>query len=134
MVMINISKIFILLIIFLCSYTLNVHASQYNCSVQNVVNTDLPTDKKYIADNFKKKFLISIEKKQIFVTSISKEFKNSQVIYNIINKNSLGIFSISESPIGFRTLIFSVKINEGNIVMQTSVGTTSWQLQCKNEY
>ena len=130
----NISKIFILFFLFLFSYTLNVHASQYNCSVKNIVNTSVTPDEKFIANNFKKKFLILVEKEQIFVTSISNEFKNSQTIYNIINKNVLGIFSIAKSSIGFQTLIFSEKMNEGNIVLQTSLGTTSWQIQCKNQY
>ncbi len=119
--------------LFLFSLTFNVNASQYNCSVENVVNTTIPPDKKFIASNFKKKFLISVTKEQIFVTSISKEFENYQTIYSIVNKNVFGIFSIAKSSIGLDSFIFSEKSNQGNIVIQTSVGTTSWQLKCINQ-
>ena len=51
-------KLFILSILILFSFTLNVNASEYDCNVTNVVNNSLtPTDDSFIANNLKKKFI-----------------------------------------------------------------------------
>ena len=119
-----------LTIIFYSTLSVNAAANKYSCNVKDFhTGTDSKTE--FIAKNLRKKYLITVDEKKIFMTQISSEYRNAQMIFEIIGRNKLGIYSMEKSSIGFTTLIFHEMSGSASMVVQTFAGVNAWMLECK---
>ena len=110
--------------------SVNATENRYACTVKNFVSTS--NDPEFKLKNLRKKFLVTVGKETIFVTQITSDYKNSQKLYKIIKRGTLGIFSMKGSNIGFDTFIFVEEKGEGTFSFQTFVGVNSWHIKCKS--
>ena len=68
------------------------------------------------------------------MTQISSEYRNAQMIFEIIGRNKLGIYSMEKSSIGFNTLIIHEMSGSASMVFQTFAGANAWMLECKQKH
>ena len=78
----------------------------------------------------RKQFLVTVKEKQIFVTTISSDFENSQDIYTILNRGFLDIYSAALSS-GIDVFVIGKNLDKGTLVIQSSSYVNVWRLNCQ---
>ena len=110
-------------------------ASTLNCSVEefNYSSPATERDQGFVNANYNKTFMVTETDTNIVVTSISDQYENMQILYQIVNRNGMGYtYAIKVSPIDNST----ISIGESNgfkvasIVNQMPGWAAIWMLRC----
>ena len=118
------------LTIFCSAQTVNA-AENATCSVEEMrVVSASKSDPEFVAKNMRKQFLVTVKEKQIFVTTISSDFENSQDIYTILNRGFLDIYSAALSS-GIDVFVIGKNLDKGTLVIQSSSYVNVWRLNCQ---
>jgi len=127
--------IILLLLYFYSTQAVTATNNEYSCITESVrVFPSKYDDKKFIAENLKKTYLIQVGTEEIYVKTFSNYHDDYQTIYNILRRDSepIGISSINTKDIvSMNTFRFSEKYGEGTIVLQGTFYVNSWKLKCK---
>jgi hypothetical protein len=107
-------------------------SSEYSCVVLDMLN--FSDDSEFIAKNMEKRFLIALDDERMYVTVLSKEFRNYQNIYKIVNRLPSAVYGIELSPASMGTVALSENLFEGRynatLLTQSTLGVTVWKLGC----
>ena len=118
------------LTIFCSAQTVNA-AENATCSVEEMrVVSASKSDPEFVAKNMRKQFLVTVKEKQIFVTTISSGFENSQDIYTILNRGFLDIYSATLGS-GIKVFVIGKNLDKGTLVIQSSTYANVWRLNCQ---
>lgn len=110
---------------------------KFMCVTENFTNTagifnPEKKDKEFENRQMNKKYLLTITKKNIFLTDTNIKNKNSQETYTIIYRvtNTHDIMSVKVNPIGVYSLVFNTKKKIGTKILQGSFFTYVSYLKC----
>ena len=125
--------IFFALTIFCSTQSANATENQYDCTVEDVSVTPRGNNAEFIAKNLRKKFMITVTEKTIYVSVLSSDYKNSQTIYTIVNKDRIfGISATSINSLGMiEALIIDEDEGEATVLNQGSSFVNVWILNCQ---
>jgi hypothetical protein len=72
---------------------------QWRCTTESFKSFD-DADQGFIKKNLRKQFLLTVTEDEILVKTISKEFKDHEQRYQIIGKDLLAKYAVSEIEMG----------------------------------
>ena len=126
----------ILLLAIIPSYVL-ADENKFMCVTENFIDTSAifnpqKKDEEFETKQLNKKFLLTITKKNIFVTDTNIEDKNSQETYIIVKRitNTKDIMSVTVNPIGVQSLVFNTRDKTGTKTFQGRSFTYVYYLKC----
>ena len=126
----------ILLLSIIPSYVL-ADENKFMCVTENFIDTSAifnpqKKDEEFETKQLNKKFLLTITKKNIFVTDTNIEDKNSQETYIIVKRitNTKDIMSVTVNPIGVQSLVFNTRDKTGTKTFQGRSFTYVYYLKC----
>ena len=104
----------------------------FTCTVENFINTDLSVEAELVDANLRRKFVLSIEEKEVIVTSINETASSSVARYNILSKSFFGQIEAARDDILFYDVI-SINPKRGSATrsLQDASSVTAWSLDCK---
>jgi hypothetical protein len=115
--------------IFYSAQTVNANG-KVTCSVVQMAGTDM-SDSEWIAKNMGKTFMVTIGEEQIFLSTFSSDYGNSQDIYKIIKEDFVSFYAININSFGSNIFAISKELGEATLVVQGSMFTNIWELNCR---
>ena len=126
-----------LFLLFFSSFTIQASPINFDCSVKKVsVFDEVSKDnKQFIDSNLKKRFIISVDEKEISVTSISDTFKSSIKKYTIFSKSDVfnTVSAVGDSSFPTDIIVINPKKGTATISLQSDFYLNSWLLDCKKQ-
>ena len=129
----NLKSIALYLLLF-SSATVQASPIALSCTVENFVSTDLSADTEFVDANLRRKFVLSIEEKEVLVTSISDSFSSGIQRYKILGTDFLGqIKAVQDLGMLFEFLYINHDNGRVTISLQDPQDVNVWQLGCKKQ-
>lgn len=128
----NLKSIALYLLLF-SSATVQASPIALSCTVENFVSTDLSPDTEFVDANLRKKFVISIEEKEVLVTSISDTFSSGILRYKIVGTDFLGDIKAARHGSHHDFIYIDPKRANVTISTQSVLSVGAWDLDCKKQ-